>query len=241
MGNDISLANREHLLIVAIVAALAGCADSVCADSLFPHSWTLTSANERYLLVLVFPLPIEKDVILAPGSEKSNVRAIREKYSLSGLYTNDGSTTPLWTTAGFFDNSHDVYIADDGVHMVVADDWANNQSDHVVSFFQSGRYTEEYMLTELMPYPWLQRLFNGGGQVSRRSAHFDEAAMTSTVTTNQGEEFVFDVKTGAILRQTSLTGLFLAIFLSSVLLVVLGAIGGGTWWWYRRARQRAAG
>src|SRR4051812_5147640 len=75
------------------------------------QSYTRVSPNKAFVFVmLITPPPGRNPDDLAP------VDPIAAKYKQSGLYKNDGSTTPLWVYSDGY--TRDVYPASDGIHFV---------------------------------------------------------------------------------------------------------------------------
>jgi hypothetical protein len=193
-------------------------------------TWEKESADGKYLLVMISPVTspdaLERDL------RDERRRAIRAKYSQSGLYLNDGSTKPLWITPRYWGRVRDVYIFPDGHHAVVSpDEWY--YSDHVASFYQDGIKLRTYRIGDLMPSLQARIAFNGGCMIGPRSNICDDESLTYTLTTTQGEQFVFDVTTGKLMRHTS----YLPLAGGIVLLVMFAVPAGGFWWWYRQARR----
>jgi len=82
----------------------------------------LTSSNDEYIFVSISSTPLEEQVAeirscsedppdFIRADEEAEVRRLHKLYSQSGVYRNDGSTNPIWTT-----NDEDVYgrPTDDG-------------------------------------------------------------------------------------------------------------------------------
>jgi hypothetical protein len=219
------------LLLLGVDCALAGLAAPT-------HTWTLASPDGEYLLVMISRLSIDEDAGSGgPGKPDPNyIRSIRAKYQQSGLYLNDGSTEPLWILPGSYGRSHDFHIAPDGQYLVIAGGENCFSTDYFAMFYRNGQEIKFYRTSELIPL-WQQFAHLCRRPIDFRTSRFDENALTYEVTTTEGEQFVFDVTTGQIIRRSS----YLPHFLAVVLLVVTVPIGGGAWWWYRGARNRAAG
>jgi hypothetical protein len=219
------------VLVLKVDCAFAGLAAPT-------HTWTLTSPDGKCLLVMISRLSIEEDVGSGgPGkSDPDCIRSIRAKYQQSGLYLNDGSTEPLWILPGPYGRSHDFHIAPDGQYLVVAGGENCFATDYFAMFHRNGQEIKFYRTSELIPL-WRQQFAHMRRRpIDFRTSHFDENALTYEVTTTEGEQFVFDITTGQLIRHTS----YLPHFLAVLLLVITFPIAGGMWWWHRRARGREA-
>jgi hypothetical protein len=201
-------AKLPTLLAFLVVLAAGRVAMAALAH---PASWKQVSDDGQYVLVMVSPLSVDQDAghHLADGNE---IRQIRAKFSQSGLYQNDGSTTPIWTIE-YFSRPHELHIAPDGEHLIVgADDW------FVACFFAKGKKLAGYgySVSDLVSFIRVKSL------VSFRYpscvwSDFDANKLRYTVRTNQGETFVFDVTTGGVVETHSP---WLSYFLLSVAGVV---------------------
>jgi hypothetical protein len=191
-----------------------------------PASWTQVSDDGRYLLVMVSPLSIDQDAGSGPLEDKQ-VRPIRAKYLQSGLYRNDGSTTPLWTIDYF--SRHEVHIAPDGEHLVVAAD-----DQFVGNFYAKGKRLAGYgySLSELVSFVRFKSMMSLRFP-SCVWSNYDANNLTYTVRTNQGEEFVFDVTTGRLVGRRSPWALYFGLSLAGV----LTALGFATVLIVRRRRR----
>ena len=187
-------------------------------------SWQTVSADKNFVLVMISWKPASED-----GDVGSSARAIRMKYPQSGLYRNDGSTTPLWTMPYRCEHS-EVYIAPDGQHLLFANDW-NAGSDVVgmVTFFEQDRQLGRFTVTELTSCLNAKCLL--GGFPRRTSSVFDPGAMRYSVSTNHGEWYVFDASTGRLIEHSSPFALYCVA--AGVILAGGTAIG----WWVLRGRR----
>lgn len=73
-------------------------------------SWSTVSDNGSYRFAYVVPAPIEDQILAVKSrsedppyfthaSEIAEIRQIQATYSETGMYRNDGSATPIWTTS----------------------------------------------------------------------------------------------------------------------------------------------
>lgn len=175
-------------------------------------SWRRESADRRYVLVMVSPLPADEEA-RDPSDNGDEIRRIRAVYTQSGLYRNDGSKTPLWTIT-FFSEPPKVDIAPDGQHFVIG-----GYDSLFVSFYSNGNRLAWHDDNELVPAMLLKRILTGRFP-SYQSSHFDAQQMTYTLMSNQGEEFVFDVTTGKLIRVRSPWPLIFGLLLAGIVSVV---------------------
>ena len=220
---------KSPTLLAFLVFLAAG--QVAMAELPHPASWKQVSNNGQYVLVMVSPLSIDQDAG-HPIADENEIRQIRAKYAQSGLYQNDGSTTPLWTIE-YFSRPHKLHIAPDGEHLIVgADDW------FVASFFAKGNRLAGYgySVSDLVPFSRVKSL------VSLRYpscvwSDFDANNLSYTVRTNQGEEFIFDVTTGSVVGRHSPWPFYFGLTLAGV----VAALGFATVLIVRRGRQKRSG
>ncbi len=224
----------RHSILLAVVALLFA-NRLVLADSIIlPGSYTTTTPDGTYLFVMIGPdSPWEGE--LSGGEHETQQVRIRNTYGQSGLYRNDGSTTPLWTVDWY---AGSVEPLSDGVHLVRHGLWTTSPDSEAVSFFANGTLIRSYTVADLVAMPSMMprtvTFFYWQAE-----AELNDASKTYSITTNHGERYLFDVRTGTILFSFSpfVWGLVGAI------LLVLSAIGR---LWWRRTRgsnhpQRSTG
>lgn len=116
-------------------------------------------------------------------------------YPASGLYPNDGSTTPLWTVE--WEGS--ACPSRNGRHLVREGSWPNTYDDLAVAFYDSGKLIKKYAISELVRQPELLP-----HSVSHffwcQESSFDDEAQTFTLRTLLDEIYVFDITSGAIIN-----------------------------------------
>jgi hypothetical protein len=166
---------------------------NVRADSLaLPTTYTQVTKNGQFLFVMLGAFYPEK---------------LRDKYPGSGLYKNDGSTTPLWRVDWF---AYAVYVSSDGKHMARHGDWpslGDQGRTRAVTFYRDGTEIKTYRVNELVPDP---------GAMPRSVSHyqwhrpwvFDGERNRLTITTleakgSPGRTYVFDLSTGEIVGDAS--------------------------------------
>ncbi|MCO6045019.1 hypothetical protein NG895_14005 [Aeoliella sp. ICT_H6.2] len=75
-------------------------------------SWSTTSQNDKYVFVCLLTDPVDKQIAeirkygdsppeIIYANEIAEVQRLYDTYPCTGMYRNDGSTTPLWTTNGW--------------------------------------------------------------------------------------------------------------------------------------------
>jgi hypothetical protein len=197
-----------------------------------PWAFTMESADKKYIFVML----------------KSCYRGERagrydsDRYPQSGLYLNDGSTTPLWTV----DWCGAVVLPSDGVH-VVREGWegtSESWTEEAITFFADGRRLKSYRVCDLVTIPWLLPhsywgyqwrglispgkeadltivMLGVGARPYRAGVVFDESAHTMEIETRQGDTYLFDLSTGETLsaRRPFRT---IAIFLLAVVVLFYG-------------------
>lgn len=166
-----------------------------------PYSYKKTSSNLRYVLVMISPASDENLARWSTGElgkkKLEACREIRKKYKFSGLYKNDGSTTPLWTIDWYLGA---VDISSDGKHLVRYGDklFFSSYNDTAVVFYRNGEEIKRYKVKDLtieiedlskkirplILLSWLEEKY------------FDEKNNTLVLKTKNGKKWIFDITTG---------------------------------------------
>jgi hypothetical protein len=186
---------KAALAWLALTLLVAGARASSPAP---PYSYKKPCPDGRYVFVMLSPLPPEADAERWTGDMADEIREIRRTYPASGLYRNDGSVRPLWTVTGYWPE-RGVEVASDGVHLVRMTPVASKGTDNVIAGLANGQEVWSYRLKDLVQFPQLlprsPRYFTW-----LEAGDFDDNALTYSVTTKQGDRWVFDVRTGEALR-----------------------------------------
>jgi hypothetical protein len=213
-----------------------------------PETRTIPSPNSKYLLVLLTPKEErgyrrEYDAVMDGPWAKNDIREqhksivrqneIEGLYSQSGLYRNDGSNVLLWPIE-YFPTPKDVYVSDDGVHLIVAFlNWDNDcTSDRgkALEFYAHGRqlavYNEDQLLVGYLGRALLSR-FAGVPWPTCTSTKVDDNSGTFEIATNWGDEFRFDIATGSLVG-SRLPWAFWAVLVFTLFMIALSG------WWFRR-------
>jgi len=204
----------KRVIQIGLLYAVMLCAVEVQADSpIHPHSYAVSSANGNFVFVMIAPVSIKEDGDFESDKGKTEAQRVRNKYRTSGLYRNDGSTTPLWTVDWY---SPTVYVFSDGVHIVRRGLAAEGLNDEAITFFAEGREVSSYRVGDLVDSTLL---------LPRTAAYFDweknitldDANRTLVVTTNIYDKYTFDITTGEIISTRKLSwvvGICIAIALT---------------------------
>jgi hypothetical protein len=195
---------RSVKAIVIVILLFVAAPGSVAFAGL---SWWLSdvavSQDERFILVSISEDPLEVEVTHAyDDHRKELIRDIRSRYSVSGLYRNDGSAKPLWTDDGRWYGQP--IIAPDGAHVIYEGNWKNDPyGARAVAFTKRGITLRLYDSSQVIPQFVLKAVLNGLSPPDCSSTTFRAKEMTYTVRTNQGEEIDFDVTTGDVIAVRS--------------------------------------
>jgi hypothetical protein len=203
-----------------------------------PRSYKEVTPGGKYVFVMIAPGSVEEEAVQWQWRNEltaASIREIRRVYTRSGMYRNDGSAEPIWTVDWY---AHGVHLAPDGVHLIRPGPWAGlrdhktpNLDCEAVSFFADGRLLRTYRVGELVDDP---------GRVALTVSHYwwqQEGRVSGefeyTITTNDGNRFVFDVRTGEItsarrMGLVSRWGWWVAV----------GVAGGAVAVWFVRRRSR---
>ena len=175
-----------------------------------PRSWKAVSPNSRFVFVSIASVSLNEE-LAAIRSEKlrhntnttitlddliANARQIRSMYSVSGMYRNDGSTTPLWTIKRWVSVA---YVACDGKHIVVPGSWTREpQGDYVAQFIANGKTVRDATILDIFCQFVVHRIVDGRVPECINTS-FDPVALRYTVVTDFGDTTVFDARTGSVI------------------------------------------
>ena len=186
-----------------------------------PYSHSVISRDNRFVFVMIAPGSLEHDAWGSPENIKADARRIRAKYQISGLYLNDGGTTPLWSVDWY---AHQVFVSSDGVHLVRRGPWASDGSNEALTFYENGKEIRSYQVRDLVDSTWF---------LPHTVSHFtwaktielDDARRTLEVITEYGDRYSFDLVTGKIVHSWRRTRILAASGLIVVaVLVILSAM-----------------
>lgn len=133
------------------------------------------------------------------GAEQDD--KIRSQYTQSGLYKNDGSTQPLWTVEWY---AFQVNISSDGEHLVKWGPWAwrDNYHELALLFYRNGQEIKRYHVDNLVADP-TSLPHSVSHYMWAQDSSFDDEQGTLFLSTHTGEKYLFDIKSGEILEETS--------------------------------------
>jgi hypothetical protein len=227
-------------LLTALIFALAVAATSSPAradKAAGPFTYRVVAPGEKFVFVMVAPGTVEEEVREWPEEAAAGTRAMRRIYPRSGMYRNDGSNDPLWTVGWY---AFEVTVASDGVHLIRHGPWASSTTDEALSFFANGDLLRTFSIRELV---------DNNAMLHRSVSHFewrnkgelDDGRMEYTLTTVDGNRFVFDIRTGAIASDSRAAkpgrrgGWWMAAGVAAA-----GAVAWLTWRLRARASERRA-
>ena len=172
---------RRSLALLPLLLAISICrADSVGPPSSYE---VIAGANDEYRFVMLADQPIVTDDGTA--------------YPVSGLYRNDGSTTPLWQVEW---HAPSVRIKQDGRHLVRLGPWASVLEDLAVEFYDRDQLLKSYRIAQLIKDP---------DKLSHSVSHFewytemafDDRRGILRIKTLDGQLLFFSLENGEIIDQ----------------------------------------
>lgn len=184
-----------------IMVLVAACPSSAFADSTptLPAGWTgtykIVSPDGQFVLVMLDGVYEEPGKNVWPSIAEANKLLLQ--YTVSGLYKNDGSNSPLWVMP-YISWRTKVELLSDGHHMVV---WGGSSSDTrtyndtAFTFYEDGRRLTSYAVRNLVMDP---------EELPHSASHYlwvldsalDDVRGMLTVETHNNEKYIFDVSTG---------------------------------------------
>lgn len=203
-----------RLIVFLTAVALLGSAGPVRADKVGPPStYKVTSADGKYVFVMLSPLPAEQELARYNEDHQKVVKAIRDAYARSGLYRNDGSKDPLWTVDWY---GRVVWIASDGVHVVRHGEpadleearqqkprsiTANDLKQEAISIFARGKLLRRFSIGELVDDPKRLTMSVSHFMWLKQARLIDDKKQLE-VTTHDGNRILIDLPTAKILEKT---------------------------------------
>jgi hypothetical protein len=171
----------------------------------------MVSPSGKYVFVMFAPPEFE----MGRGESAQKIaerQQLRRTYAHSGMYRNDGSAEPLWTVDWY---ASGVVVSSDGSHLIRYGEWATTAAQDwstpsgqdleqpAVSFYANGQLLRTYPAGELIDVPsWLPRSASHFEWLNKAS--LDDAGLEFSLTTLDGNRFVFDVPTGQIISESRL-------------------------------------
>ena len=207
-------------------------------EGIFP-SFTAETADKKYIFVML-------------NSETPSGWG-NDKFSQSGMYLNDGSSTPLWTV----DWLNRVFLPADGEHVVRRGKWAGYSAtyeEEVFSFFYKKNLLKTYQTKDLVDFPWLlphtsshykvtiadlyqkspndgvlMKVDSGEGYPLNSGVEIDNKNQTISIQTFHNDTYLFDLKAGNIISSTHPTRnaatILFSIFLIGYFFYVYSRLG----------------
>jgi hypothetical protein len=123
---------RCFLLVALIANATAAIGDRPAR----PRDYATETANGEYVFVMLAPAN-------AGAGEQSE---LRQRYRASGLYRNDGSSSPNWTVDWYAET----IPSSDGIHLIRWGPWAESVDQIAVAFYERGEEINHYHIRELI-------------------------------------------------------------------------------------------
>lgn len=206
-------------------------AAGACAGLVDEHSWSATSPNGRFILVMTLGEDFVEELKKQGYEDNDRGIDLRREYPECGVYANDGSTVPLWTLP-YYEQVYGAYITNDGAHVLLAQE----ETKHTISNIPVGGYlyfhhrdgTHQSFPEHAVGWGWgIKRLLidqilgiKVDGWTAWISTEFEPVGNIYTIDTDKGESYVFDIATGQIIRSSSLWNKILTVFFAAVPLTV---------------------
>ncbi|MCX5704046.1 MAG: hypothetical protein NT066_06125 [Candidatus Omnitrophica bacterium] len=187
---------KKALFLILISLFCINFYNEVLADSIpSPYHYKNVTGDGRYVFVMIVDdLPFDR-----PSSSTG------KRYPVSGLYHNDGSISPIWKIDWY---AFEVYVSTDGRHIARIGDWPNlkdkgepNLEDLALAFYGDGKLIKQYLISDLV---------RNSDRLPRSLSHFywkknivfDDAHDRLNIVTFDEQKYIFDVKSGEIIRET---------------------------------------
>jgi hypothetical protein len=185
-----------------------------------PTPYATTSADGKFIFVMFAPGRVSNEEVPVVEGRRIVSNISVSDYPASGLYTNNGSKTPLWTVNWY---ARSVIVPSDGIHLIRRGPWAKSLSDEAYSFYANGKEMRSYKISDLVDTSLFLK-----HSVSHfeweETARIDEPHHELITAIYGTERFVFDYTTGEIIssRRPLRAGLFVC---ATVLVLIVGWAG----------------
>ena len=170
----------------------------------YGHTYTIETPDEQFRLVMLAPWPVLEDAFspvdaasgYIPYSQIERTKELRAKYPRSGLYRNDGSSTPLWSVNWYSDS---VALSSDGIYLCsLTSGLVQDLASEALVFYENGeeirRYTVGDLVRSIKDISWR---FEGYSWLERFAFDDDN---TLVVSLENKDRFSFDIRSGEIVR-----------------------------------------
>jgi hypothetical protein len=186
----------RFIFVLAAASVWIVSADRLQACLRTEDSWTQVSGDGRYILVMVSPKSAVEDGGNQIISSAVGKVRLREHYTESGVYRNDGSNKPLWTLP-YHHEALPARVVVDGQYVILGADPCP-LALHAVAIYGQGREIVRCYRHDLIACYLSKRVLSlfGFGGLHERDSQWDPKQQSYTMTTEQGERFEFDVATG---------------------------------------------
>lgn len=193
------------------IIVVLGCVENCLADKPAPpYSYRTLSPNEKFVFVMISPLPLKEELASWNEKKQAELKGIRAKYKTSGLYKNDGSIEPLWTVDWY---RHQVAVASDGVHLVRSGPWPIREGgfeklevtkdelkQEAITFFAKGKLLRQYAIAELVDDPKKLEL-SVSHFMWRKEARIIDKKSQLEIVTHDGNRLLYDLATAKLVEK----------------------------------------
>lgn len=178
----------KSIFVLQVIALLLAFSAPAIADTPAPpRDYAKETEDGQYVFVMLAP----------PEKWVSKDQELRKTYRTSGLYRNDGSTTPLWAVYWY---SFSVYPSSDGKHIVRMGPWASSVDQLALAFYENGKELKSYLIRDLIKDE--TRLKHTVSHFFwQKESRFNDKESTMLIKTHDGQTYLFSVKTGEILQR----------------------------------------
>jgi hypothetical protein len=209
--------------LVAVTFA-ASCPAARASVPAAEPSYRKPSTGGVYVFVMIGSDPDRGGSILS-DDRKVESREVRRIYPRSGLYRAEGPAVPLWTIDWYAPASA-VDLSSDGVHLILRESGGSSAESGAIRFYANGRLLRSYKLGDLVDDE--RQIDRFGTTITHwmRNGHYDDAKQRYTLTTVDGNEFVFDVRTGSIISASRPGQLWRRVLLLTLAVAVGATVVG---------------
>lgn len=176
------------LLLLAAPAILAAPLEPPCP-------YTVESEDKKQIFVML-TAPVEGECGARSPSEAEARKALRTKYRQSGLYENGDPEKLRWTIDEDWSYPN-VFVANDGVHVVLIATFGRDSSAEAFRIHQNGKMLRKYTIGELVRDKSALRFMHSTVLWSKNMSLNDRTSRFNLETVD-GIKYEIDLSTGEI-------------------------------------------
>ena len=190
---------EKSFFISKIIAFICFSQFQAMADTVAPPcSYKEFSNDKNFFFVMLTPKnEKESECVGYSDKKKAEAEKIKSTFSVSGLYSIKNSSKPLWKVSW---HSYQIYVANDGKHVIRIGPWASNASDEAFSFIENGEIIKTYAIKDLISS--VESLPHSVSHFEwKKELEIDNETNFFSATTLENKKFIFNLENGDVVSK----------------------------------------